>query len=175
MQSAAIACETPAVRDADRLAELFDRHGPLVYRRALQILGSPQDAADATQEVFIRAGRSLHRFDGRARASTWLYRITTNYCLNSLRDARRRRDLTVERPDAFTPAPSLLAADDLAMLRALLADADPQQAEAALAVFVDGMSHAEAATVLGVSRRTVGNLCARFVEWARARIDGSGV
>lgn len=158
-----------------RLADLFARHGPLVYRRALQILGHPQDAEEATQEVFIRASRALDRFDERARVSTWLYRITSNYCLNALRDRRRRRALMAEHGPEVAAEPSLVGAEDLILLRRLLAEADPREAEAALAVYVDGMSHAEAAVVLEVSRRTVGNLCARFVEWARARVDGARV
>ena len=56
-------------------------------------------------------------------------------------------------------------------LGGLLRDAEPQQAQAALHVHVDGMSHAEAAKVLGVSRRTVGNLLERFTAWARTQAD----
>lgn len=155
------------------LDTLFRRYGPLVYRRALQILGRPAAAEEAVQEVFIRAMKARDRFDPRAKPSTWLYRITTNYCLNQIRDARRRRELLDEREAEVTPASIARDPARLALMRQLLADADPRQAEAALAVFVDGMSHAEAAEVLGVSRRTVGNLCARFQSWARERLDAA--
>lgn len=158
---------------SDEVAELFDRHGPLVYRRALQILGSAADAEEATQEVFIRAARALPQFDPRAQRSTWLYRITTNYCLNRLRDERRQRALLAERADEVAPASVLYDQEKMVLMRRLLADADPREAKAALAVFVDGMSHAEAAEVLGVSRRTVGNLCERFTVWARAQLEAS--
>lgn len=57
-----------------------------VYRVARRMLGSHEDAADATQEVFIRAYRALPRFDGRSQVYTWLYRIAVNLCL----DARSR-------------------------------------------------------------------------------------
>ncbi len=155
------------------LDTLFRRYGPLVYRRALQILGRPAAAEEAVQEVFIRAMKARDRFDPRAKPSTWLYRITTNYCLNQIRDAGRRRELLDERKAEVTPASIARDPARLALMRQLLADADPRQAEAALAVFVDGMSHAEAAEVLGVSRRTVGNLCARFQSWARERLDAA--
>lgn len=155
------------------LDTLFRRYGPLVYRRALQILGRPAAAEEAVQEVFIRAMKARDRFDPRAKPSTWLYRITTNYCLNQIRDARRRRELLDEREAEVIPASIARDPARLALMRQLLADADPRQAEAALAVFVDGMSHAEAAEVLGVSRRTVGNLCARFQSWARERLDAA--
>lgn len=53
-----------------------------VYRVARRMLTSHEDAADATQEVFIRVYRALPRFDGRSAVYTWLYRITVNLCLD---------------------------------------------------------------------------------------------
>ena len=41
--------------DSQQIAQLFDQHGPRVYRRALRLLGNPADAEEATQEIFIRA------------------------------------------------------------------------------------------------------------------------
>lgn len=153
------------------LDTLFRRYGPMVYRRALQILGNHAAAEEATQEVFIRAMKARERFVAEARPSTWLYRITTNYCLNQIRDSKRRRELLDERKAEVTPASVARDPQKLALLRDLLTEADPQQARAAVAVYVDGMSHAEAAKVLGVSRRTVGNLCDRFNRWARDRLE----
>lgn len=150
-----------------RIADWFARYGALVFRRARQLLGSDAAAEEATQEVFIRAAKALHRYDPRAQPSTWLYRITTNYCLNQIRDAGRRRQLLEARADEAAPASIPYDVEKMVALRRLLAEAEPRQAEAAVAVYVDGMSHAEAAKVLGVSRRTVGNLCDRFVTWAR--------
>lgn len=153
-----------------RLADWFRLYGPGVFRRARQLLGSDALAEEATQEVFIRAAKALHRYDPRARPSTWLYRITTNYCLNQIRDRARRRELLDARQDELVPGSAAYDPQRLIALRALLADADEREATAAVAVFVDGMSHAEAAEILQVSRRTVGNLCDRFLAWARARL-----
>jgi RNA polymerase sigma-70 factor (ECF subfamily) len=154
----------------DAAGQLFERHGALVYRRALRLLGSRADAEEATQEVFVRVMRGLDRFEGRSQVTTWLYHLTTNYCLNLIRDRARRRELLEEHAGvqaAQDPAP---AAEWLTMRR-LLARADELQARAAVYVFVDGMSHDEAAELLSVSRRTVGNLLERFVAWARQQPD----
>lgn len=151
-------------------ATFFELYGPMVYRRARSILGNPADAEEATQEVFIRALRSAEGFEGRSSVSTWLYRITTNHCLNQIRNRHRRTELfeehVVDRQPTSTDG---RAAAAIIHLSAFLAQADEQQAQAAVYVFVDGMSHDEAADLLGVSRRTVGNLLERFRAWAQRR------
>src|SRR4051812_30294696 len=79
--------------DAATVRRLFREHGPMVYRRALRILGNAADAEEALQEVFVRVLRGGEGFEQRSQVTTWLYRITTNYCLNFLRDNKRRREL----------------------------------------------------------------------------------
>ena len=154
-----------------RIGDWYPRYAPLVFRRALQLMGSESAATDITQEVFIRAARNIGRFDTRAKPSTWLYRITTNLCLNRLRDSGRRRELLAQNAAEVTPGSVPHDVEKMASMRRLLARADPQQADAAVAVFVDGMTHAEAAEHMEVSRRTVGNLIERFTRWARAELD----
>lgn len=161
------------IDDPKEIGALFDRYGPMVYRRARRLLGSHEDAEEATQEVFIRALKAGDGFERKSKVSTWLYRITVNYCLNKLRDRDRRRELwsthvspTGEESNTVKPAN-----ERMILMRRLLAEADEQMARAALHVHVDGMSHAEAAELLGVSRRTVGNLLTRFNEWAKSRIE----
>lgn len=163
--------------DSRHIAQLFERHGPRVYRRALRLLGSPEDAEEATQEIFLRVFRSVGEFREQSQLTTWLYQITTNYCLNLIRDRSRRAELyeahvvpmadESSRSDPTRP-------EDLVLLRRLLVTADAQQAAAAVYVFLDGMSHEEAAGLLGVSKRTVGNLLERFQAWAQEQIAARG-
>jgi RNA polymerase sigma-70 factor (ECF subfamily) len=153
------------------VGRLFEQHGALVYRRALRLLGNPADAEEATQEVFVRVMRSPAAFEGRSAVTTWLYQITTHYCLNLIRDRARRRDLFAQH---VLPADDTTSArgEDFVLLRRLLASADERQARAAIHVYVDGMSHEEAAAELGVSASTVRNLLDRFRQWARAQDTG---
>jgi RNA polymerase sigma-70 factor (ECF subfamily) len=153
--------------DSQAIAQLFQQHGPRVYRRALRLLGNPADAEEATQEIFIRVVKGAEGFQAQSQITTWLYQITTNYCLNWLRDHGRRRELHDEQlGQAGSDEVAAARSDDLAIVRRLLADAPQQQARAAVFVYMDGMSHEEAAEVLGVSKRTVGNLLDRFRAWA---------
>lgn len=166
---------TDVVRPADsrHLAQLFEQHGPRVYRRALRLLGHPGDAEEATQEIFIRVFRGASGFREQSQLTTWLYQITTHYCLNLIRDRSRRAALheahVVPMADESRTSPT--RPEDLVLLRRLLVKADERQATAAVYVFLDGMSHEEAAELLGVSKRTVGNLLERFQAWAQAQLE----
>lgn len=155
---------------AKEVGALFALHGPMVFRRAMRLMGRKEDAEEATQEVFVRVMRSIAQFDGRSSMSTWLYQITTNYCLNQLRDRSRRREL-IEQNLLGEEELQQASLTDLLLLRRLLAEADEKQACAAVYVYLDGMSHEEAAELLGVSKRTVGNLIERFLAWANKRSE----
>ena len=74
-----------------------------------RIVGSVQDAEDLVQETLLAAWRGLDRFEGRAALRTWLYRIATNRCLNSLRDRGRRPHTSSVPPGTpEPPAPTRL-------------------------------------------------------------------
>src|SRR5262245_51229479 len=72
------------------------------------MLGSLQDAEDALQETLLAAWQGLREFEGRASIRTWLYRIATNRCLNSLRSAKRRSPKEWDMPEFEPPEPSRL-------------------------------------------------------------------
>ena len=83
------------------------------YRRELQVhcyrmLGSFQDAEDALQDTLLTAWQGLAGFEGRASIRTWLYRIATNRCLNTLRSARRRPAVEWNIPGVEPPEPTRL-------------------------------------------------------------------
>lgn len=161
--------------DRSQLRTLYETHGPMVFRRARRILGNDADAEEAVQEVFIRAFSSAEKFEERASVATWLHRITTHWCLNRIRDGRRRKELwEVKVEPAEATATEAMGHAEILALRRVLAAADERQAQAALCVYLDGMSHDEAAVVLGVSRRTVGNLVERFTAFARTMLAEVG-
>jgi RNA polymerase sigma-70 factor (ECF subfamily) len=74
--------------DEDALTELYRRHERRAYNLALRTLGNPWDAADVTQEAFIKAFRNLDSFKGEARFGTWLHRIVVNAAYDQLRRHR---------------------------------------------------------------------------------------
>ena len=78
-------------RNGDRSAfrQLVDSHKRNVYYLALDLLGNHHDAEDLSQEVFIKAYRSISHFRGDAKFGSWLYRITANCCI----DRRRKKHI----------------------------------------------------------------------------------
>ena len=62
--------------------DIVEQNKKLVYHLAVDMMGKPDDADDISQEVFIRAYRSVGSFRGEAKISSWLYRITVNVCLD---------------------------------------------------------------------------------------------
>jgi len=77
--------------DLKAFDELMRIHENRVYNLALRMSGNAEDAADLTQECFLRAFTSLRSFRGEAAFSTWLYRIATNVCLDQLKRRARRQ------------------------------------------------------------------------------------
>lgn len=76
----------------------LEAHRAALTGHCYRMLGSSADADDAVQETMVRAWRSLDRFEGRSSVRTWLYRIATNVCLDSLSDNLRRARPMEEGP-----------------------------------------------------------------------------
>jgi RNA polymerase sigma-70 factor (ECF subfamily) len=150
----------------DRLTSLYRRYGPVIYARCVRLLGDRVGAEDATQETFLRVLRHLDKAPDAAEALAWIYRIATNYCLNELRDRRRRPEPQAELAEGWGDDPRLVLADrDLA---ARIVRRSPEKLRAAAWLHhVDGLDQAEVARILGASRRTVVNRLAEFADHAR--------
>jgi RNA polymerase sigma-70 factor, ECF subfamily len=70
--------------DKDAFRILVERHSRDIFRVAFRLMANEQDADDAVQETFLRAYRSLGKFEKRSQFGTWIYRIAVNCCCDML-------------------------------------------------------------------------------------------
>jgi len=80
----------------DMFRLLVRAHEKAVYGMGLSFFRNTEDASDFTQEVFLKAFRSLSRFEGRSRFSTWLYKIAYNTALNEVNRRKEYQSLADE-------------------------------------------------------------------------------
>lgn len=81
--------------DESAFEEIMRRYSPRVFHFASRFFRQRSLVEEAAQEVFLKAFTELDNFEGRGSMEGWLTRITTNTCLNLLRSAKRRPELTV--------------------------------------------------------------------------------
>lgn len=154
------------------LSELYRLHAASVLRRARRVLGNEAEAHEVVQDLFVSLLERPAQFAGRSTMSTFLYGATTHLCLNRLRNQRNRARLLREHSETSQASPST-SVDKMVALRAALLELPAQLAEVAIYYFVDELSHQEIATLLGCSRRHVGDLVARVQQWGQAQEEGS--
>lgn len=99
MEAADAAVVAQAVAgDRDAFRALVERHSASIFRLAFRMTSNEHDAEEVVQETFLRAYRSLGRFESRANFGTWLYRIAIN-CAHDLRRSRLRHEENREHPE----------------------------------------------------------------------------
>jgi len=157
------------VADAQRgdraaLETLLRRHHDRVAALCRRLCGEA-DGPDAAQEALLAVVRGLGRFDGRAAFSTWIYRVTTNACLDELRRRRRRPlpALDEERPaDGRSGPPDHATAVAARLdLDAALVQLPPDFRAAVVLRDLCGLDYAQIADVLGIPPGTVRSRIAR--------------
>jgi RNA polymerase sigma-70 factor (ECF subfamily) len=80
--------------DESAFGEIMRRYGPRVFRVASRFFRERSQVEDAAQEIFLKAFTELKSYAGRGSMEGWLTRIATNTCLNMIRSAKRRPQLT---------------------------------------------------------------------------------
>ncbi len=148
---------------------LFDEFRPLVYRLGLRLLGTPEDAEDATQEAFTKIWRSLDSFNNESSLKTWIYRIAINTCIDFGRRSRRKPEMppvALERrnseendrilpPVDETAERRLLAKERAAHIRNAILLLRPHLKDVFLLKEVEEMSYDEISLALDLSIGTI--------------------
>jgi len=78
--------------------KLVKRYEKKIYNLAYRIMGNKEDASDVLQETFLQAFKKLAGFKGKAKFSTWLYRIAVNICLMRKRKRKKMKTVSLDIP-----------------------------------------------------------------------------
>jgi RNA polymerase sigma-70 factor (ECF subfamily) len=162
--------------DEGAFRELVERHVDRAYALALRILRNGADAEDVVQDTLLKIWSHRGSWQsGRAKFSTWLYRVVTNRCL----DMRRRPktegmdeapEMVDAQPDALTTLQRHEASDLLAREMERLPD---QQRVALILSYYDDLSNAQIAEVMDTTVQAVESLLKRGRQHLRRQLDGA--
>ena len=148
--------------DKTEFTHAVERYQDMVYRVALHALGSPQDADDAVQEVFLRLYTARKPFEGEEHLRRWLLRVTVNWCRDVLRSPWRRRRVPL---DQLPAAPELKEPEQQALYQTVMAL--PERYRMVLVLFYyEELTVKEIAALLGLEVSAVTTRLSR----ARAKL-----
>jgi RNA polymerase sigma-70 factor (ECF subfamily) len=167
--------------EGEAFGEIYGRFSRRVFGLCFHLLGSREDAEDATSEVFLKVRGALSRYDNSIPFGAWATSIATNQCLDRLRRRGREQRLFEPEPDetsipaaGLSPLAELLAEEQRDTLaRALAALPEHYRIPLALRYHAE-MSYGEIATRLGVTREQVGVALFRGKERLRRALSPEG-
>jgi len=156
--------------DADAFGQLVTKYRTRIFTMVCGIVGNEQDAWDIAQEGFLKAWRSMHRFEGRSSFYTWLYSITWNLTISSLR--RSSREEVVELNDAIPsslPGPRINSqrAEIWEQVNAAIAKLSPEHRAVVVLKELEDLQYREIAEILNLS---IGTVMSRLF-YARKRLQ----
>lgn len=173
--SAIVAAVRAGQRDAV-LSAILPQYRRKVYSLAWSIVRNPTIADDVAQDVFVKVWRALPSFDGRAAFSTWIYAITRNAAISTLR--QRRAQVSLQDDVVLAEAETALAAQapdepeargaaEMDLLSAALAELPEKQRQVVTLFYLQERSYDEVAEMLAMPLGTVKTLLHR----ARGRLE----
>jgi RNA polymerase sigma-70 factor (ECF subfamily) len=156
--------------DTDAFAQLYDRYLDTIYRYVYYRVGSRQLAEDLTSETFLRALRSMGSFTWQGRDfGAWLVTIARNLVADHFKSSRTRLEVTTGEmldPHETAPSPeqSVLERLSNAALLEAVRKLNPQQQECVTLRFLQGLSVAETAQIMGKNEGAIKTLQYRAVR-----------
>ncbi len=146
--------------DADAFEQLVVAYEGPVYRLALRMCGSTEDAREVTQDAFLAAWRGLPAFRGDSRFSSWLYRLTTNAAIDFLRREKHHLgnlplEEAPERPDPQQPELLAEQREQQEALQRALDQLSSEHRQVLLLRVVQQLSYDEIAQALSLESGTV--------------------
>lgn len=164
-----------ARQDPEAFGQLYLRYVRSIYNYIFYRTGDPEEAEDLTSQVFLQALQHLSRFRDRGIPfAAWLFRIAHNLVANWHRDRHRRPTVplseNVHEPVSDRVEATLERQEDRERLLAAMRRLPPERQQLLILKFVEGMSNAEIAQIMGRSEGAVRVLYHRTLEALRKEL-----
>jgi RNA polymerase sigma-70 factor (ECF subfamily) len=181
LEATAVAQVLSGDRDAFRV--LVDAHARAVFSVAFRMTGNKEDADEIVQETFLRAYKSLDRFESRSKFSTWIYRIAVNRCLDFLEKKRIAgtyiisdepdpEENTIQLPSKDAGPDRLLMSKETKMkISQAMTQLTPTERVAFTLRHVDGQSIEEISRALKIRENAAKNTVFRAVKKLRVALE----
>lgn len=173
--------------DENAFEQLVLAYQKQVYNLALRMAGNPDDALDLSQEAFLKAWRGLPGYRSDSAFSTWLYRLTSNVCIDFLRKQKKTRTVSVnflgedaQEQELILPDPApgpeeqVLHQLNREQVATALSQLEPEYRETLTLRVIHGLSYTEIAETLEIKEGTVKSRIARAREKMRAAMLAGG-
>lgn len=167
-----------AAGDSEAFKRLVERHTPMVHAIACRMLGDAAEAEDVVQETFVKLWVNAKGWTPVGGGlGGWLRRISTNACLDRLRRPRFVSDEGLpERADDALPADRAIDAEQRRAAVAASIQALPDRQRAAIVLtYYEGVSNAEAASILGIGVKALESLLVRARQALTQSLTGKGL
>ena len=136
------------------IAQLYERYGDMVYRIGYRLTGSPADAEDVLQDVYLGLPRALQTYAGRGSFEGWIRRVAVRTTLMKIRHRKRKAEVALSQlPSGAAELSTELSSDRIELEDAVDALPDPLRTVFVLRE-VEGYTHIEIGKMLGVGTGT---------------------
>ena len=165
--------------DGAAFSELMAAHEKRMYAVAFRLCGNHEDAQDCLQDSMIRVYKAISSFKGQSSFATWLYRITTNTCLDELRRRKTRQSTSLDglldtgwspSDELDTPERYALMSEKRREIERAIADLPDDMRAAIVLRDIQGFSYEEIARILDANVGTVKSRISRGRERLREKL-----
>ncbi len=163
--------------DAEAFSILYERYVTRIYNYIYYRTGNPYDAEDLTERVFLRALGHIQSYNNRGVPfSAWLYRIAHNLVANWHRDNSRRKEVPLDDQKNLHlrlehPEVAMVNSQDKEMLLRVIRDLPEERQHLIILKFVEHLSNAEVATIMGRSEGAIKSLYHRTLQTLREGLE----
>jgi len=173
-------------RNQNAFGQLLDNYEQKVFGTCISFIPNKEDAEDVAQEVFIEVFKSIHKFKGNSKLSTWIYKITTNKCLEFIRKKNSKKrfgfmqtilgnEIPLDKTGYFTefnhPGILLENKEKLAIIFKAIHRLPESQRVVFTLAKIDGKSYQEIVEITGKSLSSVESLLFRAKKGLQEKLE----